>query len=89
MDNYKTHVKAEVLRWARANNVVFVFTPTNASWLNRIECHFTDLRKFALNNSDYLAHEDQQAAIESYLRWPNGQRSITIQAWQHFQRRPA
>ena len=68
MDNYKPHLKAEVLRWARANNVAFVFTPTNASWLNRIECHFTDLRKFALNNSDHADHEDQQAAIESYLR---------------------
>jgi len=88
-DNYKPHLKTEVLRWAKANNVAFVFTPTNASWLNRIECQFTALRKFALSNSDYTTHEDQQAAIESYLRWRNGQRPIATQTWRQFKRRAA
>ena len=31
---------------ARLNDVEFVFTPTNASWLNWIECEFTALRYF-------------------------------------------
>jgi transposase len=75
LDNFKPHLKAEVLAWASRNNVRLVFTPTNASWLNRIECHFTALKKFALDNSDYTSHEDQFAAIESYLRWHNGQRN--------------
>lgn len=30
------------------NDIELVFLPTNASWLNRIECHFTALRKFAI-----------------------------------------
>lgn len=89
MDNYKPHLKAEILAWARAHNVVFVLTPTNASWLNRIECQFTALRKFALNNSDYTTHEDQQAAVESYLRWRNGQRPITAQTWRRFKQKAA
>jgi hypothetical protein len=27
--------------WAAANNVEFAHTPTNSSWLNRIEAQFT------------------------------------------------
>jgi transposase len=84
MDNFKPHSKGEVVAWARTHNVTFVFTPTNASWLNRIECQFTALRKFSLNTSDYTTHEDQQDAINSYLSWRNGQRSITTQAWHDF-----
>lgn len=81
VDNYKTHLRAEVLAWAKRNNVCFYFTPTGASWLNRIECEFTSLKKYALDNSDYRTHEDQQAGIWNYLRWRNGQRAITITPW--------
>jgi hypothetical protein len=49
----------------------------------------TALRKFTLNNSDYTAHEEQQDAIESYLRWRNGRRSITTQPWHQFKRKAA
>lgn len=89
LDNFKPHLKAEVLAWARRNNVRLVFTPTNASWLNRIECHFTALKKFSLDNSDHTNHEDQFAAIESYLRWHNGHRSIAVQTWRQFKRKAA
>jgi transposase len=89
LDNFKPHLKAEVLAWASRNNVRLVFTPTNASWLNRIECHFTALKKFSLDNSDYTSHEDQSAAIETYLRWHNGQRSIALQAWRQYKRKAA
>lgn len=86
LDNFKTHTKAEILAWAQANNVRLLFTPTNASWLNRIECHFTALKKFALDTSDYATHGEQIAAITSYLRWHNGQRSIVIEPWQNLHR---
>jgi transposase len=84
MDNFKPHLKTEVVAWARVHKVTFVLTPTNASWLNRIECQFTALRQFALANSDYTTHEEQQDAIESYLHWRNGKRSISAQAWRPF-----
>jgi transposase len=90
LDNYKTHLSADVLSWAKRNNICFYFTPTNASWLNRIECEFTPLKKYALDTSDYRNHEDQQAVIENYLRWRNGQRPITIKPWRKLsKRRPA
>jgi transposase len=73
--------------WAWANKVKLYFTPTNASWLNRIECQFTALKEFALSNSDYRSHEELQEAIESYVRWRNGDRPLTKESWHAFQRR--
>ena len=49
LDNYGSHRKAEVRAWCAANDVELVFTPTNASWLNWIECEFTALRYFLLS----------------------------------------
>jgi transposase len=57
LDNAGFHLKAEVLAYAAAHRIRFYFTPTGASWLNRIECHFTALRKFALDNTDYPTHD--------------------------------
>lgn len=78
MDNYSPHLKAEVKDWAKQHNIRFYLTPTNASWLNRIESHFTALKEFSLNNSDYHTHEEQQKAIETYLKWRNGRRSLPL-----------
>lgn len=81
LDNYKPHLAGTVLRWAKSHGIKFYLVPTNASWLNRIECQFTALKKFALDNSDYQTHEDQQEGIESYLAWRNGRREIAIESW--------
>lgn len=85
LDNYGTHLTTEVLAWAASHNVRLYFTPTNASWLNRIECQFTALKKFALNNSDFRSHEEQQQAIERYLAWRNRRRPITQVHWRKYQ----
>ncbi len=79
MDNYGAHLTAEVLEWAKHHNVKFYLTPTSASWLNRIECEFTAMKKFALENSDYRSHEELQQAIVRYLTWRNGDREISIE----------
>lgn len=81
LDNYKPHLVTTVLQWAKSHRIKFYFVPTNASWLNRIECQFTALKKFALDNSDYQTHEEQQEAIESYLAWRNGRRAIAVEPW--------
>ncbi len=41
----------------------------------------TALRKFALDNSDYRSHQEQQEAIESYLSWRNRTRDISFEDW--------
>lgn len=78
MDNYGTHVSAAVAAWVATHNVRLYFTPTNASWLNRIECHFGPLQKFALNSSDHRSHAEQEAAIMSYLAWRNRRRPLGV-----------
>lgn len=70
-DNFSPHRKAEVADWCADHDVELVFTPTNASWLNWIECEFTALRYFTLDGSDYPSHAAQEAAIAGYVRWAN------------------
>jgi transposase len=70
-DNYGAHTKAEVTTWCAEHDIELVFTPSNASWLNWIECEFTALRYFTLDGSDYPSHTAQEAAIARYIRWHN------------------
>ena len=48
-DNASFHLKTEARTWAAQHRVRFYFTPSSDSCLNRIECHITAPRKFALN----------------------------------------
>ena len=89
MDNYGPHITDTVLAWAKSHNVRVYLTPTNGSWLNRIESQFTALKKFAMQPSDYRSHEEQQAAIESYLTWRNRARDLSITAWNQYKRESA
>jgi transposase len=89
LDNYGPHPKAEVREWASTHRVRFYFTPTNASWLNRIECHFAALKKFCLDNSDFRTHAAQQQVIEDYLMWRNGDGYISMRSWRTHKRHQA
>lgn len=71
LDNFSPHKKEEVTSWCKKNDIELVFLPTNASWLNRIECHFTALRKFAVRNSNYQNHTELGSAIRRYIIWRN------------------
>ena len=86
LDNASFHLKEEVLIYAASHKIKFYWTPTNASWLNRIESHFTALKKFALDNTDYRTHEEQQSAIEQYLAWRNRTRQISLNNWKSYRR---
>jgi len=57
--------------WTTANNVEFAYVPTNASFLNRIECHFAALRYFALNGTDHRSHDEQNSMIRRDIAWRN------------------
>lgn len=71
LDNFSPHRRGEVRRWAKHNNIVFVWTPTNASWLNKIECQFTELKRFVFHNSNYKSHQEVRVAIAKFLRYRN------------------
>ena len=74
LDNFSPHKRKEIRDWAAANKVMLVFTPTYASWLNRIEATFSGVRYFALSNSDYRDHDESRRAILSYVAWRNRNR---------------
>ena len=57
--------------WAKANNVEIAYTPTNSSWLNRIEAQFTALRYFTLDGTDHPSHKEQAIMIRRYIAWRN------------------
>jgi hypothetical protein len=62
---------ARVGDWAKAGNVEIAYTPTNSSWLNRIEAQFTALRYFALDGTDHASHKEQASMIRRYIIWRN------------------
>lgn len=78
LDNYGTHLNTEVQQWAAKHRMKFYFTPSNASWLNPIECHFAELKKFTLENSDYQSHKEMESVMVSYLDWHNGKRKLAL-----------
>ncbi len=71
LDNRRSHACPPVLDFVRQNNMRLVFTPTYSSWLNRIECHFTAIKKYALAGRYFANHRQQNAAIRSYLHYRN------------------
>ena len=75
LDNYSPHLSTNkdnrVGDWANANNVELAYVPTNASFLNRIECHFAALRYFVLDGTDYRTHREQNTMIRRYIAWRN------------------
>ncbi|WP_326752458.1 IS630 family transposase [Streptomyces hirsutus] len=74
-DNYSPHLTTKrcrrVAAWAEANNVEIAYTPTNSSWLNRIEAQFTALCYFTLDGTDHTGHKEQGSLIRCYIIWRN------------------
>jgi transposase len=71
LDNFSPHGTPAVRRWCRANNVHLIWTPTNASWLNPIECHFTGVKEFVIRNSNYANHTALRKALDRYAAYRN------------------
>jgi transposase len=75
LDNFSPHLSTKddprVGDWAAANNIELAYTPTNASWLNRIEAQFQALRYFTLDGTDHLSHHAQASMIRRYIAWRN------------------
>jgi transposase len=74
-DNFSPHLTTasdgRVGAWAQASNAEIAYTPTNSSWLNRVEAQFTALRYFALDGTDHASHREQASMIRRYIIWRN------------------
>ena len=71
LDNFSPHATNEVQRWCRENNLHLIWTPTNASWLNPIECQFTPVKEFVIRNSYYVDHGELRKALDRYAAYRN------------------
>ena len=82
-DNLSTHKTPAIREWAAGANTELVFTPTYASFLNRIECHFWGIGEFVINNADYPDWDALAKAMADHIRYRNGphrdQRLITAE----------
>jgi hypothetical protein len=70
-DNLSLHWSPQIRAWAAAHSVELGPTPTSASHLKRIECHFRPLPEFVLNASDYSSHGEVAQAFRRYVRRRN------------------
>jgi transposase len=71
-DNLSCHWTPKVREWASKANMELVPTPTYASWLNRIECHFWALGEFVVKNADYEGWEQLAKAMARHISYRNG-----------------
>ena len=71
MDGLSAHWTQQIRDWAVANHVGLLPTPTNASHLNRIECHFWAYVEFVINGSDYPDWDAFSKATQAYIRRRN------------------
>jgi transposase len=72
-DGLSCHWTPDIRAWAAApeNNFELVPTPTYASYLNRIECHFFPITEFVLKNADYLDWQSLAAAMARHIQLRN------------------
>ncbi len=82
-DNLSAHWTAEVRAWAKELQITLVPTPTYASWLNRIECHFGAMVGAVFAGSDYRSHAEIQAATAAWLRRRNAEARRDRETRQH------
>jgi transposase len=71
MDNLSTHWTKDIRAWADASNLELVPTPTYASFLNRIECHFWAVGEFVVKNADYPDWATLAKAMADYIHLRN------------------
>lgn len=83
LDNLSAHRTEEIMKWSKANDVRLQFTPTNASWLNRIECEFTSLKKATLTYVDYASFDEMREAIRDWIYWRNRRKARLLKLKGH------
>lgn len=71
-DNLSCHWTPKVREWAEEANMELVPTPTYASYLNRIECHFWALGEFVVKNADYADWQELGRAMADHISYRNG-----------------
>jgi len=71
-DNLSANWVPPIRAYASANKIELVPTPTYASYLNPVECHFAALTQFVVANADYLDWDAFGHALAQHVRYRNG-----------------
>ena len=68
MDNYAAHKHANVKAWLDGNPRFNIhFTPTNASWMNMVECWFSMAERQAIHRGTYRSRRELKAKIRASI----------------------
>ena len=71
-DNLSANWTPDIRAYADTNNVELVATPTYASYLNPVECHFSVISQFVVCNADYLDWDAFAFALARHITYRNG-----------------
>jgi transposase len=71
-DNLSANWTPDIRKYAAANKVELVPTPTYASYLNPVECHFSAINEFVVCNADYLDWDSFAFALARHITYRNG-----------------
>jgi transposase len=71
-DNLSANWTPEIREFAADNRIELVPTPTYASYLNPIECHFGPIAEFVVKNADYLDWDAFAHALARHVSYRNG-----------------
>jgi transposase len=71
-DGLSANWTPDIRTFATANKIELVPTPTYASYLNPVECHFFPVQEFVVNNADYLDWDAFAWALARHVKHRNG-----------------
>ncbi len=72
-DNLSANWTPDIRAYAAANRIELVPTPTYASYLNPVECHFSAISQFVVANADYLDWDAFAFALARHITYRNGE----------------
>jgi hypothetical protein len=62
-DNLNSHWTHDIKSWAGKSKVTLVPTAINASWMNQVECHTSDIQNLALSGTNYKSWDEVNKAF--------------------------
>jgi transposase len=71
-DNLSANWTPDIRTFAAGHNMELVPTPTYASYLNPVECHFFPISEFVVNNADYVDWDAFAWALARHVCHRNG-----------------
>jgi transposase len=71
-DGLSANWTPDIRAFAAAHKIELIPTPTYASYLNPVECHFFPITEFVVNNADYLDWDAFAWALARHVQHRNG-----------------